>query len=67
MSFNVRNWRGAFALSILSGLFLPGCGDSPNKVVGDSNGWTVEQYRQAVAEQDKQSEKPTPAVASKNQ
>jgi hypothetical protein len=34
----------AFGLCMLT---VAGCGDKPNQVVGDSNGWTMEQYKQA--------------------
>ena len=47
--------RSCFA-SILLGtitlLLASGCGTRSNQVVGESNGWTMEDYKKAVAEQD---------------
>lgn len=47
--------RSCFASILLGTITLPlasGCGTRSNQVVGESNGWTMEDYKKAIAEQD---------------
>jgi hypothetical protein len=39
-------------LGTITLLLASGCGTRSNQVVGESNGWTVEDYKKAIAEQD---------------
>ena len=46
--------RFCFASVLLGAMTLltaTGCGKRSNQVVGESNGWTMEDYQKAVAEQ----------------
>ncbi len=40
--------------------FSSGCGGKQNTVVGESNGWTMEDYRKAVAKESETASEATP-------
>ncbi len=58
MSTSSHRVRMIGVLGSLLTLFICGCGPKPNRVVGESNGWTMEEYKKAIAEQDAAASQP---------
>lgn len=49
--------KALFVTCLGLGLFTTsGCGESPNRVVGESNGWTIEEVERVRKEEEKQRE-----------